>query len=119
MLNSNSNLKIDRTKICPKCKYDANPKGAVQCQLCQSKLIDKTKVEQTNKLEKRKDSKSSISRAKNRPNKANQIELAFKDKTKNWLNFVRKSPKRKLALVPELQEAKKPVNLAGLILIGL
>lgn len=118
MLNSNSNLKIDRTKICPKCKYDANPRDAIKCPLCQTKLTNKAEVCHTDKLDRKKVSRSSLSKIKG-TNKASQIELALKNQTKNWLNFVRQSPKKRLAIAPELNEIKKPLNLVGLILVGL
>ena len=114
-----SHSKIDRTITCPKCKYDAIDVGATECPLCQTKILTvesgesayKRAIDKTNKLRRHSNSRSS--------SKSGQIELTFKNRTRNWLNFVRHNSTINSNLTKHFAEAKKPLNLVGLILLGL
>ena len=119
-MQSNSKLKIDRMKVCPKCKYDAIAPGTTLCPLCQTKIVDKREQEKTVYTPQRIIKNSSSSTKKRSSSRgANQIELILKSQRKNWLNFVRKNPQIGSNLINQLNQVKKPLNLTGLAVVGL
>lgn len=119
-MQQNSKLKIDLTKVCPKCKYDAISPGTKICPLCQTKIIDKRELEKTVAPTYRITEKSSSStRKRSSSTKANQIELILKNQKQNWLNFVRKNPQIGSTLTNQINHLKKPLNLTGLVVLGL
>ena len=120
MQQNSSKLKIERTKVCPKCKYDAITPGTILCPLCQTKIVDKKELEKTVYTPQRIIKNSSSSTRKRSSSRgANQIELILKSQRKNWLNFVRKNPQIGSNLINQLNQVKKPLNLTGLAVVGL
>ena len=106
---------IDGTKVCPKCSYDRVLKGEIKCPICHTKLVDKKTLKSSQSVNQIVNKSSS--EKKRGSSKANQAKLVFKNKTKNWLNFVRQNSISNSTLSKQLNEVKKPVNLLGLGLL--
>lgn len=101
----------DHSKSCPNCGYDYNPPGKLECEICQTKLVDKAK-KNTFKA------KSFVKKTKAIPaptKKKEEIQLYFKNKSDELINYVRKPINLNEKQVKEL---KKPINLIGLLVIS-
>ena len=109
-MRANHKSPIDELKVCPKCGYNCNPKEATSCILCNTTLVTKDK---TQLLKSRSSAKPTKSTKPTKPTKSSGVELIFKNKTKNWLNFRRKSSNIQL-----YRELQKPINLLGLFVVG-
>jgi phosphate transport system substrate-binding protein len=112
----------DRSKICPKCQYDLNRPQATECEICGTLLIEKQKpkIVQTASIDKRAKTPLSDQKMKTKEgitNKTAAVELILKNKTKNWLNYVRQTSL--LNSFSPSGELLKTTNLIGLSLIGL
>ncbi|MGL5938879.1 MAG: PstS family phosphate ABC transporter substrate-binding protein [Waterburya sp.] len=115
----------DRSKTCPKCKFDLNPFGSKNCQVCGTALVDKQKSKivrtsptadrrSTNPVAQKLNQKANGSRG----SKTAAINLVLKNKTQNWLNYVRENSLI-LNTLSQSGELKKTTNFLGLLIIGL
>lgn len=83
-------MNIDRSKICPKCSYDSNVKGAVKCIICSTKLVNKDDF-QPLKSQKTSTNSKQIKNLSNNQNKPNHSKI---------------------------KELQKPINLIGIFIAG-
>jgi phosphate transport system substrate-binding protein len=116
----------DRSKICPKCEYDLNHFKATKCELCGTSLVEKQKSKiiqtapittSTNRNQKTSSPRQKAKSKQNLTSKTAAVELILKNKTKNWLNYVRQTSL--LNSFSPSGELLKTTNLIGLSLIGL
>jgi phosphate transport system substrate-binding protein len=115
----------DRSKICPKCQFDLNPQGSKNCQICSTLLVSKQKPKivktsaedrkASRTLSQKTNQKNSSNVAASQHTKAAAVNLVLKNKTQNWLNYVRQNS----SILSQSGELKKTTNFLGLLIIGL
>ena len=102
--------KFDPSLICPKCKFNSNLKGSKHCVICSSELVRKAREQLIAPSSKSSLPGSSLPR---HSATASGVQLIFKNKTRDCLNFIRTTRN------PEFyRELQRPVNLIGLFVVG-